>query len=131
MFYKRMCLPMASFFCHLTSSLASVYQEVPHHPRELSRYVAHDFSTSLDTHGMSVVVVAWLLTYSEDLSHSWSSSCLIDVVAAYNTLQHTNCFALACHRYTSCPRPTSFAHAQCARIAISACPPYKCINPYR
>ena len=35
----------------------------------------------LDTHGMPVVVVAWLLTYSEVLFHSWSSSCLIDVVA--------------------------------------------------
>ena len=96
----------------------------------LRTYVAHDFSTSLDTHGIPVVVVAWLLTYSEDLSHSWSSSCLIDVVAAYNILQHTNCFALACHRYTSWPHPTSFAHAQCACIAISACPPYKRINPY-
>ena len=43
-------------------------------------------------------------------------------MAAYNTLQHTNCFGLARNRYTSWPRPTSFAHAQCARIAISACP---------
>ena len=65
----------------------------------------------------------------------WSTCCLVDVAAVYNTLQHTNCFTLAHHHTRSRSCPTIFAHAQCACITISACPTYvqplhKCINPY-
>ena len=121
------------FFSHLASvkmrESSWLVWRTPIGPNQWYRLPSMGISY-LDAQGIPVVVVAWLLPYSEDLSHSWSSSCLIDAVAAYNTLQHTNCFALAHHRYTSWPRCISFAHAQCSRITISACPPYKCINPY-